>query len=110
MAINSRLHTSVGNRIEQERKRAMFSQEQLSNQLTISRSTLANIENGRHQCSLNTLYEIASALKIEIALLLPTVEEIHNTVNNKTTIEYLVKSQKITKTDAMKLEKYLNRK
>jgi transcriptional regulator with XRE-family HTH domain len=108
MAFKTRLDTSVGANIEKHRKESILSQEQLSEVITISRSTLANIENGRHQCSLNTLYEIAKALKIDVATLLPSVEEVYGVSDNVATIEYLIKSNEINKTDALKLEKYLN--
>ncbi|MCT4664978.1 MAG: helix-turn-helix domain-containing protein [Flavobacteriales bacterium] len=70
------IYLYIGRNIKNLRREKGLSQETLSNLLVISRSSLSNIESGRHHVSLSTLYMIANYLEIEISSLLPSLEDI----------------------------------
>lgn len=63
--INNRLET-IGQRIQNFRKKQRLSQIELAVEVGIDRSYLSEIENGRTNSSINILYAIADALKIDI--------------------------------------------
>lgn len=63
--INNRLET-IGQRIQNFRKKQRLSQIELAVEVGINRSYLSEIENGRTNSSINILYAIADALKIDI--------------------------------------------
>lgn len=76
MALNSNnLYFTIGKKIKTIRKEMRFAQEELANKISLSRSSLSNIEIGKHQPSLYTLYEIALALNCEIQDLLPSIDD-----------------------------------
>lgn len=64
----------LGERIRaaRERHRPRMSQIQLASQLSLSRASVVNIEAGRQHPPLDTLWEIADALTIELHDLIPT--------------------------------------
>jgi len=103
----TRLNQHIGKKIEERRKDAMYSQQKLADELSISRSSLANIENGRHQCSLIVLFQICKALNIETGDVLPTKEYVFGSHESMSIVDHLVKVEKISKADAKKIEKYL---
>jgi len=73
---NSALYQIIGDRIKKKRSQIPFSQEQLAKKAQISRTSISNIEIGRHQAPLHVLYKISVALEYEIQSLLPTFQEI----------------------------------
>ncbi len=72
---HNNLYASIGKKIKDSRKQARLSQEALAKKISLSRSSLSNIEIGKHQPSLYTLYELALALNCEIQDLLPSIED-----------------------------------
>jgi Predicted transcriptional regulators len=76
------LYKIIGNRIKSLREDLGQSQYELSQKLEISRSSISNIEVGRHQIPLYLLYEISEVLRTDIKLLLPTPDEINSFMNN----------------------------
>lgn len=67
--INNRLET-IGQRIQNFRKKQRLSQIELAVEVGIDRSYLSEIENGRTNPSINILFAIADALKIDITYLI----------------------------------------
>jgi transcriptional regulator with XRE-family HTH domain len=65
------LYIAVGKRVREVRRNASFTQEQLASQLGISRPSVSNIEKGRQQILVHTLYAIAEALGVNVRDLLP---------------------------------------
>ena len=65
------VYFQVGERIRKARIAAGLTQASLANKISLSRTSVTNIERGRQPVSLHTLYSIASVLKIKIADLLP---------------------------------------
>ncbi|MCZ4320296.1 helix-turn-helix transcriptional regulator [Aequorivita viscosa] len=71
---NKILYQTIGGNISLQRKKKNLGQEKLAKLISLSRSSLANIETGNHQPSIFTIYEICQALECEITDLIPTVE------------------------------------
>jgi len=63
-------YTEVGRRIHRAR-RGRMTQEQLANSVRLTRTSITNIERGRQKLLLHTLADIAEALRVEPASLLP---------------------------------------
>ena len=66
-------YEEVGRRIRDARKRRNppFTQEQLADQVKLTRTSITNVEKGRQKFLLHTLSEIAAALEVHPASLLP---------------------------------------
>lgn len=76
------LYKIVGERIKSKREKLEITQNQLSENLGISRASVSNIEVGRHQVTLGSLYEISQILKIDISELLPKYDDVILAVNS----------------------------
>lgn len=70
------LYQIIGDRIKLKRKELKISQVSLSNDLDLSRSSLSNVEVGRHQTPLHVLYQIAELLTLDINELIPSPKEL----------------------------------
>ncbi len=64
----------LGELINQKRRTANKSQDELAKLVGLFRTSITNIEAGRQKIRLYTLYQIAAALEIPINNLLPDVE------------------------------------
>lgn len=71
---NQNLYKYIGSRIKKIRKNKKVDQVYLSNKINLSRSSISNIETGKHQPSILIIYKIAHALDVKITDLLPSVE------------------------------------
>lgn len=69
--IKLNLYEKVGEKIKNQRVFLGKSQVDLANDLNLSRSTISNIEVGRHQVTLVALYQIAQTLNTKVKDLLP---------------------------------------
>ncbi|WP_111308563.1 helix-turn-helix domain-containing protein [Confluentibacter sediminis] len=77
------LYKVIGEKIKSRRQYLKISQlklsedlKQISKNIELSRSSISNMEVGRHQIPLHVLYAICQLLKLEIKDLLPSYEEI----------------------------------
>lgn len=70
------LYKLIGDRIKSRREQLNMNQLELSDKLNISRSSVSNIEVGRHQVPLFTLYEISKVLELNIKDLIPSFDEV----------------------------------
>lgn len=73
------LYETVGRNIKKLRKSNKISQEELANFISLSRSSISNIEIGNHQPSIYVIYEICLALDCEVYDLLPSIEKYKTT-------------------------------
>lgn len=87
--IRNSLYKIIGSKIKLKREELRISQAELSEKLNLSRSSISNIEIGRHQIQLTTLYEIAIELGIDIKNLIPDILEI-NTYSKYDSKDYSV--------------------
>lgn len=74
--LKNSLYKLIGDRIKSHRERLNMNQLELSDKLNISRSSISNIEVGRHQVPLFTLYEISKVLELNIRDLIPSFDEV----------------------------------
>jgi transcriptional regulator with XRE-family HTH domain len=68
------LYLLLGRQIRAAREDAGLTQAELAASISLSRTSVTNIERGRQQILLHTLYDIASTLGIDAADLLPEIE------------------------------------
>lgn len=68
------LYESIRKNIKELRKAKGLGQENLAELISLSRSSISNIEIGKHQPSVFTLYEIAIALDCKMTDLLPSMD------------------------------------
>jgi len=78
------LYKIIGQKIKSIREDLKMSQYDLSQRLDISRSSISNIEVGRHQVPLHLLFSISEILETNINSLIPTLDEINNFINHVT--------------------------
>jgi transcriptional regulator with XRE-family HTH domain len=70
------IYKIIGEKIKMHRAHKVLSQEELSNMCGLSRPSIALIENGKQKLSIERLYRIAHALKVESQDLLPSFSEL----------------------------------
>lgn len=70
------LYRTLGDRIKKRREELNYSQEYVAKVVNLSRASISNIETGKHQILLSTLYELTAFLKIDIHLIMPTYNEL----------------------------------
>lgn len=72
---NVALYESIGKNIKELRKIKKLGQEDLANLTSLSRSSISNIEIGKHQPSIQTIYEICLAFDCKILDILPSIDD-----------------------------------
>ena len=73
MDING-IYREVGLRVEKRRRMLKITQEELANLIGLTRTSITNIESGKQRCTLDTLYRIATSLRVSLIELLPDEE------------------------------------
>jgi transcriptional regulator with XRE-family HTH domain len=66
------LYANIGLRVYTERDAVGFTQQVLADKIGVTRVSVANIEAGRQRVTLHTLADIANALGVPLAALIPT--------------------------------------
>ncbi|MBN8857005.1 MAG: helix-turn-helix transcriptional regulator [Sphingobacteriales bacterium] len=74
LAQEQAFYIKLGNNIRDHRLKAGISQEVLGDQLSLTRSSIVNIEKGRQRPLTHTLVEIAQTLRVPLLELLPSTE------------------------------------
>lgn len=75
------LYKLLGERIRTKRLELGYSQDYLAKGLGIGRASISNIEAGKHQIPLSTLYQLSNKLNTEVHLILPTFKEVIEKMN-----------------------------
>lgn len=76
-------YNDLGEKIKVERLRQRISQEELAKYIGLTRSSIINLEKGRHRPSVYQLLQIAAMLNIEYTKLIPVPLKINkNTTTN----------------------------
>jgi transcriptional regulator with XRE-family HTH domain len=83
MDFKTALYRIIGDRIKVKRIAQGLSQDEVSKYLKLSRSSISNMEIGRHQIPLFLLYELSYYFKTNIHDLIPTYEEVLEFVNSE---------------------------
>ena len=87
-------YSKIGQKIKQIRKEKELSQEQLSNKIGLSRTSITNIELGKQAILGYTLFKITKALDVDIIELLPIEICDKSNVSNKLVIREIAKMLK----------------
>jgi transcriptional regulator with XRE-family HTH domain len=70
--INRReLYRIVGGKVKLARKASKLTQEDLASRVSMTRTSVTNIEKGRQKILLHTLFDLAAAMKVPVANLIP---------------------------------------
>ncbi len=91
------LYKELGRIIRSKRKKLKIKQEDLANQLGLSRASIVNIEQGRHKPQIHVLYELCSIFSCSPSDILPNENVMIETISKKISAElneseeYLVK-------------------
>lgn len=65
------IYVELGARIKEAREKRGISQEILADQLSLTRASIVNIENGRQRPMIHTIIEICEILETTLSFLLP---------------------------------------
>lgn len=65
------LYREIGRRIRAAREERMMTQEALGLAVSLTRTSITNIESGRQRISVHTLWRVAEALQVDPRNLLP---------------------------------------
>lgn len=65
------IYQGFGNLVQELRKKMGYSQTQLGERIGLSRTSVTNIEGGRQHIALHQIYQLAEALQVSAASLLP---------------------------------------
>jgi transcriptional regulator with XRE-family HTH domain len=76
MIVPARLYTMVGHKILQHRKKAKLTQAALAKAISLDRTSITNIEQGRQKILAHTLIDLSLALNTPLINLLPNKKEI----------------------------------
>jgi len=71
MGDREEFYAEVGRRVKKARKLRMLTQESLASLVSLTRTSITNIEKGRQKILLHTLDDLAKALRVDYASLLP---------------------------------------
>ena len=106
----TRFYSEIGSKIQEARKSASLSQDELSKKVNKSRASIVNIEKGRQHLPLHLLWDISEVLQINICSLISnfesTVEEDLNEVFKKT-LKKTTKKTLINEESMVKFSKFL---
>ena len=74
-----------------------LSQDFVAKEIGLGRASISNIENGKHQIPLSTLYILSVVLKYDIQLLLPTYQELQEEIKKEETsdIDTILRNEQI---------------
>lgn len=79
------LYEIVGRRIRDTRKNAKLTQEELAERVHLTRTSVTNIEKGRQKLLLHTLFDLAAAMKVTVAQLMPDQRDEQPKIEQKLT-------------------------
>jgi DNA-binding XRE family transcriptional regulator len=71
MTENQAFYKELGSHIKKARNKALLTQESLADKVSLTRTTVTNIEKGRQQLLVHTLVDIAKVLNVSIESLFP---------------------------------------
>lgn len=86
--LSPNLYEIIGRKVKNFREDKKISQTELGDKVKLTRSSVANIESGRQKVQIDTLYNIAQTLEVEIQDLLPTLAELTSDNNEFLGINY----------------------
>lgn len=97
MVDSQEFYIEVGNRVRQARQKIGMSQQALASLVSLTRTSVTNIEKGRQKFLVHTLMDLASALQVEPETLLPNKQD-----NLETELDDLLKNHSLEEQDWVK--------
>jgi transcriptional regulator with XRE-family HTH domain len=98
------LYELFGQRVRKARKACKLTQEALASRVTMTRTSVTNIEKGRQKLLLHTLFDLADALQVPVGHLIPEpsesqpqIEQTFNTAVSQAEKEWIVELSKPSK-------------
>jgi DNA-binding XRE family transcriptional regulator len=83
MKVISAIHKSIGIKVKQHRKMKGFSQDMIGSYLGLTKTSIANIEAGRHMPSFEALYNFCCLVGVEVGEMFPSITPIEFTIEAK---------------------------
>lgn len=77
------LYELFGQRVRNARKACKLTQEELATRVTMTRTSVTNIEKGRQKLLLHTLFDLADALQVPVGHLIPEPSESQPQIEQK---------------------------
>ena len=93
---------SVGKTIKQIRKQRKLTQQELADELKLSRSYLSDIENGRKQPSIKTTQALADKLNVTIAYLTSGSKMYSDLTDDEKSMQFIELGKKLAKENTQK--------
>ena len=88
--LTARLYLELGARVRRERERRELTQDELAVAVSVSRSSIANIERGQQHAPIHVVLGIAETLEVDMAQLLPTHAELVTLVDRSRVVPQVV--------------------
>lgn len=88
--LTRRLYLEMGVRVRRRRDALKLTQEDLAGIIGVSRSSVANIERGRHFAPVHLLLALAEALNVDMGDLLPTHGQLETLIEQSRDVPKLV--------------------
>lgn len=76
LKVCSRLQRDFGRRLQERRRERGVLQKNLAAAMSLTRTSVSNIERGEQRVYLDQVYQAAQFLQVDVATLLPAVEEV----------------------------------
>lgn len=90
------IHKHIGEQIAKHRKLLKYSQDELAGALSLTRTSIVNIEKGRQHISAEMLLRICAVLKCDFGDIMPTIPSVE--------LKQEVKIKKVIKSKTLKAE------
>jgi transcriptional regulator with XRE-family HTH domain len=90
---NNWVKKEVGLRVKKLRKEIGYNQEQLSQLMNLTRTSIINIESGRHGLGAESIYTMCRILKCMPNDLFPAIKSVRVEVKHKTIIKKIIKAE-----------------
>lgn len=98
------IYRMIGDSIRRQREKAGIKQEQLAQEIHVSRPSIANYESGKQAIYISDLYLIAKSLKVKIGELLPDEHEVQGLASVETALK---KADDLTSQEKKALENFV---
>ncbi len=101
------LYQVIGGKMRDARNKLGLTQADVAGRLSLSRSSVTNIENGQQKISLLDLYKLADTLDVDIADLLPT--RLERLQSPKPPIEKIESDPRFSLSEKRELKEFVHR-
>ncbi|MFN0292829.1 helix-turn-helix domain-containing protein [Pedobacter helvus] len=110
MDFKSTLSKFLGNKIRERRVKIGLNQEELSEKISLTRTSISNIEAGRQLPPIDVLYNICNTLGTEIHFFLPTFKEVNSLISEENTTLDKLKTKHLSEGSIKTVQDILSKK